>query len=166
MKTVHASAPEVSYRQEGDCNGIPMVRKAILCRRPVPKPGSCRWIVFVSIWLVVLCSGLGSKYLHPVLLPIEAQLSPSSSRGSILALRTLKSGLEVRRMHHVHVNILRHLSCALCVFSHDADSYPRSTHKLLAVVWREGDRDGLRPTKTSRNKKSNPPGSIRQSHKK
>jgi hypothetical protein len=25
MKTLHASAPEVSYRQEGDCNGIPTI---------------------------------------------------------------------------------------------------------------------------------------------
>lgn len=31
---------------------------------PVPKAGSCRWTVFISIGLVVLCSGLGTKYLH------------------------------------------------------------------------------------------------------
>lgn len=32
MKTLHASAPEVSYRQEGDCNGIPTICMARLYR--------------------------------------------------------------------------------------------------------------------------------------
>ena len=32
MKTLHASAPEVSYRQEGDCSGIPTICMARLYR--------------------------------------------------------------------------------------------------------------------------------------
>lgn len=32
MKTLHASAPEASYRQEGDCNGIPTICMARLYR--------------------------------------------------------------------------------------------------------------------------------------
>ena len=49
--------------KEGDCNGIPTFYIAKLYRRALSKSGCC-WMVFIFAWLVVLCSGLGSNYLH------------------------------------------------------------------------------------------------------
>ncbi|PVH71208.1 hypothetical protein DL98DRAFT_111485 [Cadophora sp. DSE1049] len=70
--------------------GFPRVRRAYRIEGPVPKSSSCRWIVFISVWLVVLCSRSGGKDLHSQSFPRWRCNPPLAPTDSILALQTLK----------------------------------------------------------------------------